>query len=218
MHYWALGHVHKRSINAMSDNRYWAYPGNLQGRFFKESGSKGALVVPILARGVGTPEHVPCDEIRFEHLCIDCTDLAFDNPDREIAASCTLPDSGGRPIVARITLIGQSNVALQKLERMNEREDVLIGQLNGILKAQLLGGGIDSVVYNVQPKIDFDSLRSEDTLLGDLLRTLDTADLVALYQEHLRGIKSQIKVLPSDAEEIRANILSDLVPRLLKLT
>jgi len=218
MHYWALGHVHKRSINPMGDNRFWAYPGNLQGRFFKESGSKGALVVPILARGVGTPEHVPCDVIRFEHLSIDCSDLAFDNPDKEIAASCTFPDSGGRPIVARITLTGQSNVALQKLEKMNEREDILIGQLNGILKSQLLGGGIDSVVYSVQPKIDFDSLRSEDTLLGDLLRALDTADLVALYQEHLRGIDSQVKVLPSDAEEIRAKILSDLVPRLLKLT
>ena len=76
------------------------------------------------------------------------------------------------------------------------------------------------IVLHVQKpsKIDFDSYRSEDTLLGDLLRALDTADLVALYQEHLRGIDSQIKLLPSDAEEIRANILSDLVPRLLKLT
>lgn len=218
MHYWALGHVHKRSVNVMGDNRYWAYPGNLQGRFFKESGSKGALVVPILARGVGTPEHVPCDVIRFEHLTIDCSNLNFDNPDKEIAAECTFPDSGGRPIVARITLTGQSNVALQKLEKINEKDDALVGQLNGLLKAQLLGGGVDSVVYNVQPKIDIDLLRSEDTLLGDLLRALDAVDLVALYQEHLVGIGSQIKVLPGDAEEIRASILSDLVPRLLKLT
>jgi DNA repair exonuclease SbcCD nuclease subunit len=218
MHYWALGHVHKRSVNAMGDNRFWAYSGNLQGRFFKEVGSKGALVVPILTRGVGTPEHVPCDVIRFEHLSIDCSNLAFDNPDKEIADKCVFSDSGRRPIVARITLTGQSSVALQKLEKVNEREDVLVGQLNGLLEARLLGGGVDSVVNNVQPKIDFDKLRSEDSLTGDLLRALDTEDLVALYQEHLRAINSEIKVLPSDAEEIRANILSDLVPRLLKLT
>jgi DNA repair exonuclease SbcCD nuclease subunit len=218
MHYWALGHVHKRSVNTIGDNRYWAYPGNLQGRFFKEVGSKGALVVPILARGVGTPEHVPCDVIRFEHLSIDCSNLAFDNPDKEIADKCVFSDSGRRPIVARITLTGQSSVALQKLEKVNEREDVLVGQLNGLLEARLLGGGVDSVVYNIQPEIDFDKLRSEDSLTGDLLGALDTEDLVALYQEHLRAINSEIKVLPSDAEEIRANILSDLVPRLLKLT
>jgi hypothetical protein len=101
---------------------------------------------------------------------------------------------------------------------MNEREDVLVGQLNGLLEARLLGGGVDSVVYDVQPEIDFDSLRSEDTLLGDLLRALDTEDLVGLYQDELNVVKSEIKVLPSDAAEIRANILSDLVPRLLNLT
>lgn len=218
IHYWALGHVHKRSVNAMGDNRYWAYPGNLQGRFFREAGSKGALVVPILARGVGVPEHVPCDLIRFEHVTIDCSKLPFDNPDKEVAAQCRFADSGDRPIVARIELTGQSSIAIQKLESFTGKEDTFLSQLNTLLKTSLHGGGIDSIVYNVQPKIDLDVLRAEDSLLGDLLRALDTEDMVAVYQKHLEDIGSEIKILPSEAEGIRASILADIIPKILKLT
>ena len=52
--YWALGHVHLRQ-QVLERPAAW-YPGNLQGRHFKEEGPKGALLVEI--PGPGRPPRV----------------------------------------------------------------------------------------------------------------------------------------------------------------
>lgn len=52
--YWALGHVHLRQ-QVLDRPAAW-YPGNLQGRHFKEEGAKGALLVEIA--GPGRPPNV----------------------------------------------------------------------------------------------------------------------------------------------------------------
>ena len=43
--YWALGHIHKRSI--LHESPYVVYPGNTQGRNHKEEGEKGAYLVTV---------------------------------------------------------------------------------------------------------------------------------------------------------------------------
>ena len=65
--YWALGHIHLRAVEDLGPGRYAAYCGNLQGRNFKpsECHPKGALVVPISEHGIGEPEFVACDRVRF---------------------------------------------------------------------------------------------------------------------------------------------------------
>jgi exonuclease SbcD len=65
--YWALGHIHLRAVEDLGPGRYAAYCGNLQGRKFKasECHPKGALVVPIGEHGIGEPEFVACDRVRF---------------------------------------------------------------------------------------------------------------------------------------------------------
>ncbi len=65
--YWALGHVHLRQ-QVLAQPAVW-YPGNLQGRHFRESGAKGALLVEI--PGPGRPPRVefrPLAPVRFETL------------------------------------------------------------------------------------------------------------------------------------------------------
>ncbi|WP_262421881.1 metallophosphoesterase family protein [Bacillus aquiflavi] len=42
-HYWALGHIHKRTI--LHDEPYIVYPGNIQGRNRSELGMKGCYAV-----------------------------------------------------------------------------------------------------------------------------------------------------------------------------
>ena len=51
--YWALGHVHKRSV--LCEHPGIHYPGNLQGRTHGERGAKGCLLVEVRP---GTPPHV----------------------------------------------------------------------------------------------------------------------------------------------------------------
>lgn len=43
--YWALGHIHQRQV--ICENPLAAYPGNIQGSSFKESGPKGAYLVTL---------------------------------------------------------------------------------------------------------------------------------------------------------------------------
>ena len=43
--YWALGHIHKKEI--LSENPWIVFPGNIQGRYIKETGFKGCMIVSI---------------------------------------------------------------------------------------------------------------------------------------------------------------------------
>lgn len=47
--YWALGHIHKRSI--LHEHPPIVYPGNIQGRSIKETGPKGCYTVDVSAEG-----------------------------------------------------------------------------------------------------------------------------------------------------------------------
>ncbi|MBU0438064.1 DNA repair exonuclease [Staphylococcus succinus] len=67
-HYWALGHIHERQ--QLSDMPQIHYPGNIQGRHFKELGEKGCLLV----EGDNLNLHaqfVPTQFIRFEQATIE---------------------------------------------------------------------------------------------------------------------------------------------------
>ncbi|UXR68934.1 DNA repair exonuclease [Staphylococcus sp. IVB6246] len=71
-HYWALGHIHKRE--QLSDLPEIHYPGNIQGRHFKEQGEKGCLIVEGDHVKLET-RFVPTQFIRFESATIDITDI-----------------------------------------------------------------------------------------------------------------------------------------------
>ncbi len=65
--YWALGHVHKRTI--LSENPMIVFPGNIQGRHILESGAKGCMLVS--ADDSVNMEFRPLDVIRWETVRID---------------------------------------------------------------------------------------------------------------------------------------------------
>ena len=212
--YWALGHVHKRSVNEMGSHRYWAYPGNLQGRFFKEEGSKGALVVPILSTGVGVPEHVPCDVFRFAHIQIDCSDFLAADLSKEISNQCIekIPKTGERPLVVRIRVFGISTAVTKKLQVTDS--DALVVDLSETLTSYLNGGGVDRIDFDVEPEIDIQSLKNMDSILSDALKTLDEEDLISLVNDELKKIKG-IELRPEQLEQIRSRIRKNLMKDLL---
>ena len=167
--YWALGHVHKRQIKSIGQNRYWAYPGNLQGRDAGEEGEKGALVVPILTHGVGEPEFIALDTIRFAQIDLDCSEE--DNltgigrlvNDRVKALTCDLP------LILRVTLRGRSRAygPVRETAQLEKALQVICGD-------SLNGGYVEKVRFQLLPALDVESLRHADDLLGDLLRAVET--------------------------------------------
>ncbi|WP_440896295.1 metallophosphoesterase family protein [Amphibacillus sp. Q70] len=69
--YWALGHIHKRTI--LHREPTIVYPGNTQGRSSKELGEKGCYLVeldPIDTKLTFKPLH----DIQFEQITIDISD------------------------------------------------------------------------------------------------------------------------------------------------
>ena len=113
--YWALGHIHKAAHDGMGNGRWWAYPGNLQGRSLKpaECGPKGALLVTAATTGFAEPVFVPCDVHRFERLPVDVSgaellDDVLDKVADEVAAVATAHREDGVPrtMTVRIELSG----------------------------------------------------------------------------------------------------------------
>ena len=73
--YWALGHVHTRSV--LSEDPWVVFPGNIQGRHVKEEGSKGATLVTVDGRRV-LLEHQALDVLRWLRLDVDGKRIAKD--------------------------------------------------------------------------------------------------------------------------------------------
>ena len=71
--YWALGHVHTRSV--LSEDPWVVFPGNIQGRHVKEEGSKGATLVTVDGRRV-LLQHQALDVLRWLPLDVDATGAA----------------------------------------------------------------------------------------------------------------------------------------------
>lgn len=180
--YWALGHIHLRQTHPLGPGRWWAYPGNLQGRSTKpsECGPKGALVVPIMSDGFGEPEFHPCDRIRFTRLDVDVSaarDLgeALDLTTVELGEAAATTD--GRPLVASVRLTGPTAAH----DQLRDREDLV-----ELLQEHGTSAAVGTVEIATRPLVPRPQLLERDDLLADLLRALDAADdAESTIMEHL---------------------------------
>jgi len=185
--YWALGHVHKRVIEEMGKNRYWAYPGNLQGRDADETGSKGALRVPILATGVGKPEFVACDVIRFHKIEVDCESAEDWGFVRDLVRQkISEIQSDSRPLVVRVKLSGQT-IAHKAIAEV-EKSGGAFSDLQVDSTDELNGGYIETLTVETSPKVEFEALISADDLRGDVLRTIKNMTIESLKQLVTAGV------------------------------
>lgn len=181
--YWALGHIHLRQVHPLGPGRWWAYPGNLQGRSTKasECGAKGALVVPVLTEGFGEPEFHPCDRVRFVRLDVDVSAAGDLGDALDLAAASLGTAAGeaeGRPVVARVRLIG-STAAHGQLRAQDD--------LAELLREHRGAPAVASVETATRPLVPRDQLLDRGDLLADLLGSLDAIDDPAATVVELLG-------------------------------
>lgn len=83
--YWALGHVHQRQvIEPAREGAPWiVYPGNLQGRHPRESGSKGATLVTYEGTKVVSCEHVPLCFLEWQVIQVNFPPRLLPGANRE---------------------------------------------------------------------------------------------------------------------------------------
>ena len=111
--YWALGHVHDHVVH--SEQPHIVFPGNLQGRHIRETGPKGAVLVDVEDGIVTELSHIPLDVMRWARLEVDCgSATSLDEVNAVIRTTlgrhhAELAD--GRPMIARVVLVGQTSLA-----------------------------------------------------------------------------------------------------------
>lgn len=185
VHYFALGHVHTRSVVQSVNGRWWAYPGNIQGRSTDpiECGPKGALIVPIGVSGhgddvIGEPRFVACDTVRFERIDVDVGQVR--NIDGALAmlserVTYAAYESDGRPLVLHARFVGASAVH----EQLWRRRADLLQMCRSEIGADEGDGGVlgEGVLVRVDvattTSIDRFRLKERGDIVAEVLGDLD---------------------------------------------
>lgn len=105
--YWALGHVHAAEF--VNRDPWIVFPGNLQGRNVRETGAKGAMRVTVDDNRIVDVARLELDSARWAHLSVNVAGAANES-DVVTQIAAELADmhtqSQGRPLAARVTLVG----------------------------------------------------------------------------------------------------------------
>lgn len=181
VNYWALGHIHKRSVNPI-DSGWWAYPGNLQGRSVKasECGPKGVLIVEVDDDGrVLEPRFVDCSTVRFERVSVpvDSVDAITELND-VVNATLTrvVAEAEGLPVLVRLELTGSTDLADIRSMDAPGWESIVESMLEEAV--DVLGdGAVVKVRTSCRAKIDLAAERERKTVLATALTKLDEREL-----------------------------------------
>jgi DNA repair exonuclease SbcCD nuclease subunit len=165
--YWALGHVHSRSVLAEEPSTI-VYPGNPQGRNPRETGARGCFQVDVDRSGRAHLQFIETNLVRWIHL-----DVSIQQHTRIDSLLAELMDAGRQaaaafngPIVARCTLRGNG-----PLHRDLQREDIA-DELREQLESVVM---MESVRVATGPELNFESIEKSETLIGDFLKLADRA-------------------------------------------
>lgn len=107
--YWALGHIHAAEIVARDP--WIVFPGNLQGRSVRETGTKGAMRVTVDNGKIVSVEPVVLDAARWAHERIDVSDCDHEHGVLDLIRhrlDALHSETNGRPLAVRLTLTGET--------------------------------------------------------------------------------------------------------------
>ena len=206
--YWALGHIHLRSDrNSLGPGRWWAYPGNLQGRSFKpaECHPKGALLVRLAHDGFEAPEFRACDTVRFASVDIDISEAGGVEESYELAADALAQHASaadGRRLVARVRLVGRhaQHAEFRRLASAGSYLDNLLDSFHDELGTTVVAGAVSEV----RPAVDPAEIRKGESLLATALQRLDQLsddELLALATSNVARTAAEVLRKPGVSVE-----------------
>lgn len=228
--YWALGHVHAREV--LSKDPWIVFPGNLQGRHAKETGTKGASVVSVESGVVKSVEHRALDVVRWEQLVIDASEATdvYELVDRARDALVKRAEAGPDRLLAARLIFGGATRANGAIRN---DEEYFVAQLRGAANDGL-GDGVwlEKIIVQTRSTFDLAKVREEAGAVGHLARRLATiktdpaelAELIAVLAELDKKLPSELRegegaLLLSDPDALRAiveDVEQTLLPRLLE--
>jgi DNA repair protein SbcD/Mre11 len=213
--YWALGHIHKRSI---SQGRCTVVmPGMPQGRDIGESGAKSATLVTIADDRTVRIEERPTNVAQFESLSVDLTgvDDWRDMLTRiTVAVQCARTQVDSEHLVARLHLSGHTPLAWRiRGDRDLLRNDV-VNQAADIGKCWIEKIDIECRAADAAAGPAFDPITELRRLIGeDVVPSAAYQAEIATIAEELRSqLPPECRALLGDDEAGLKDVLAELVP------
>lgn len=189
--YWALGHVHQQEF--VSQDPWIVFPGCIQGRHIRETGSKGCVLVTVEDDAISQVEKIPLDVLRWVQCSVEITDVvemkeALERSRKAIEKERTSTE--GRPLAMRIRFEGGTRIS----DEMAAYPERLEQQINA-LGAEIAGDDlwIERVENDTSGKLDLDSILAEDTAIGKLLKEIQAKPGNSEEIDGLEGVLADLR-------------------------
>ena len=197
--YWALGHVHTRSVLATQPAMV-VYPGNTQGRTPREGGARGCYQVDVDTHGRAHLEFVETAMARWAHIEVSIRDCAQMDQviDSMVDNARTVAAAFDGPTIVRCTVRGNG-----PLHRDLQR-DGMSEELREVLESAAVA---ESVRIATGPQLDVESLARSETMVSDFLnlagRALEDPELREKLAENLMSLFRRRDMPPFDDARLR---------------
>ncbi|KUG03979.1 dna double-strand break repair protein mre11 [hydrocarbon metagenome] len=186
--YWALGHIHKREIVCAGDPCWIVFPGNIQGRFIRETGDKGCTLVEVIDKEVVSVDHFSLDVMRWVECQVDTSGM--NTPAEVLIQVKDEVDSQtmgiDMPAAVRVLLRGECKASYDLLAYTKKWSD----SIRALIMNSRPDIWVEKVKFDIQPP----AIRTYDSLVFQTI-----AELVAYYDSN-----------PEAREELFEDILQDI--------
>lgn len=192
--YWALGHVHNREV--LHEDPWIIFPGNIQGRYIRETGPKGCTLVTVDDGIVVAAEHQELDVLRWTLCRIDSSDAAtveavLEKINEEL--STQYDQNAGKPIAARILVSGSCKaheaIAKDAIQLINQIRSEATDLSSGMI-------WVEKVIFQTRPQSDPDKIQSP---IHDLIQYIHKIETEDIFSKYLKDDYSKLKAkLPKE--------------------
>ncbi len=212
--YWALGHIHKRTL--LSQQPHVVYPGNPQGRHRKELGDKGAYIVTLTETSSDIMFFETADVIWEDMVIYGKNASSFNEVYESCLAAIDEKRREGKGLLLDIH-IDQLNSSLTEVKEKIDNGE-LLELLQDAEKAEESFVWVHRLAYTENIAFDRASLIKQSDFYEELFDTIETYDqlniaLSQLYQHsqarrHLGELAEKEKEqLVRDAEKVLFQLL-----------
>jgi DNA repair protein SbcD/Mre11 len=199
--YWALGHIHKRTI--LSEHPPIIYPGNLQGRNKKETGMKGCYHV-TLDEFETTKTFIETSDVVWEEVSVDTSTA---NSFQEIFKLCQVTIEGIRKLgIGTLLTLNLKNVQLVDWQDKRSLDAELLELLMDYENDdESFVWIVELTIQDSQP-LDRNQLLNEADFYGELFAAIDDyqnlEQAIAPLYEHQIGRKYLSGLAESEQKEL----------------
>jgi DNA repair exonuclease SbcCD nuclease subunit len=191
--YWALGHIHRREV--VSTSPYIVYPGNIQGRSFKETGEKGAYLVTVEDRRVSSLEFIPTQTYAWADITVDINGKGLGEVVNFIRGKAT------KDSLCRLTFRGSGIMDAMLRTKTEDVKQAIVNSTGCI---------ISSFRIETTPEIDIETRMEDRDMGGAILRcgrrmeSLSKEELIEIICQNRIASRFRDSYNAMDEEEIRA--------------